>query len=135
MPFNLDSANTKGITCICHCIGVEMVCPLGRKLAKAILLLCTVDLTARVLVLNMKHLNGICGCSYCEDTGQTDSPLHRFWPFTGSMVLRTHHSVMDNAKKAHEDGTTVCRTVTIYIIALPIISDLSKHHIYPCVIV
>ena len=99
VPINRDSANTKGIKCICYCIGVEIACPLGRKLAKAILLLCTVNLPARALVLNMKHFNGICGCPYCEDTGQTGPPLHRFWPFTGSMVLRTYHSVMDNVKK------------------------------------
>ena len=112
VPINLGSANTKGITCICHCVGVEIACPLGRKLAKAILLLCTVNLPARALVLNMKHFNGICGCPYCEDTGQTGPPLHHFWPFywfNGSPYSSLCYG------QCQESRTVVCRTVAIYM--------------------
>ena len=41
----------------------------GNHTVKERLLMCSVDLPARALVLNMKQFNGRYGCCYCEDKG------------------------------------------------------------------
>lgn len=77
--------------------------------AHAMLLMFTVDLPARALILNMKQFNGECGCCYCEYSGLTQegSPLVRYWPPTRP-TLRTHRSLMENARVATTNGTVVC---------------------------
>lgn len=39
----------------------------GPVIAKARLLMCTLDLPAKAIVMNMKQFNGKRGCTYCED--------------------------------------------------------------------
>ena len=48
--------------------------------ARAIPLLCSVDLPARAILLNMKQWNGVQGCLYCESTGTVlpGDHLHRY---------------------------------------------------------
>lgn len=66
--------------------------PTGQqKVIKATLLLSSADLPAKSLMANMKQFNGEKGCSVCEDEGKTVGVggLHRIWPYTMDMILRT----------------------------------------------
>lgn len=82
----------------------------GQMQTRAMLLLNSVDLPARAILLNMKQFNDQHARCYCEDQGDTPptNHLHRFWPPSGSPVLRTHLSLMTNAKDALSDGNAVC---------------------------
>ena len=76
---------------------------------RAALLMCSVDLPARCLIANMKQFNGKYGCLYCENPG-TPRPLHpmvRDW-IPGSYRLRTHRSVIANAKESIGSDEVVC---------------------------
>ena len=77
---------------------------------RATLLLSSVDLPGKSLITNMKQFNGEKGCSVCEDEGKTVGVggLHRVWPYTTDMVLRTHKSVVDSVRKVIETGKPVC---------------------------
>lgn len=48
----------------------------------------------------MKQFNGKWGCNYCEDEGVPcrSCHLHCNWPYEESVVLRTHQSMMQNAR-------------------------------------
>lgn len=50
---------------------------------------------------NMKQFNGIRGCVYCENPGETEAgkPLLRFWPKSEDRD-RTHSSLLSDAKDA-----------------------------------
>ena len=77
------------------------------------LLLTSVDLPARALVLNMKQFNGRYGGCFCYDEGSTSTgdALHRFWPPRSvSPDLRTHQSLLDNAREATNTGIPVYLT-------------------------
>jgi hypothetical protein len=54
------------------------------------------------MVLNMKQFNGKFGCCYCEDEGKNppNCPMHRYYPYNRNPVLRQHHSMINDARKA-----------------------------------
>jgi len=86
------------------------VIPNGKeKLVRATLLLSSADLPAKSLLSNMKQFNGEKGCSVCEDEGKTvgSGGLHRIWPYTTNMVLRTHKSVVESVRKVIQIGKPV----------------------------
>ncbi len=91
-------------------LGVEVHSSEGRKIVKAILLQCSVDLPARATVANMKQFNGKFGCLYCENPGKTPlgNPLHRFWPHNTGSCLRTAGSFKANVTSATISGNPVC---------------------------
>lgn len=62
------------------CAGIVVHTPEGTLTARAILLMCSVDLPARAILLNMKQWNGVQGCLYCESTGTVlpGDHLHRY---------------------------------------------------------
>jgi len=49
--------------------GIEVMTPVGRKTARAKLLLTVCDLPAKAMVLNQKQYNGYYACNYCLDEG------------------------------------------------------------------
>lgn len=71
----------------------------------------------------MKQFNGEKGCSVCEDEGKTigTGGLHRIWPYTTNMVLRTHNSVVESVRKVIQTG----KPVGSFVITDPRISNLS----------
>ena len=79
------------------------------RIVRARLLLCSVDLPARALVLNMKQFNGEYGCCYCKDKGVTrpTSSLHRNWPYTATNTMRTHQDIICSARTALQNKTHV----------------------------
>ncbi|XP_073255018.1 uncharacterized protein [Porites lutea] len=90
--------------------GLTVVTPNGKeKLLRATLLLSSADLPAKSRVSNMKQFNGEKGCSVCEDEGKTagSGGLHRIWPYTTNMVLRTHKSVVESVRKVTQSGKPV----------------------------
>lgn len=80
-----------------------------ERVIRATLLLSSADLPGKSLMTNMKQFNGEKGCSVCEDEGKTVGVggLHRVWPYTTDMVLRTHKSVVDSVRKVIETGKPV----------------------------
>lgn len=85
--------------------------PIGQEKAiRATLLLSSADLPAKALMANMKQFNGEKGCSVCEDEGKTVGVggLHRIWPYTTKMILRTHKSVLESVHKVIQTGKPVC---------------------------
>ena len=99
-------------SCFIHIynIGISVTSPDGVVISKAKLLMCSVDLPARALVLNMKQYNGKFACAYCENEGtpRATSALHRNWLYSSDYVLRTHDSVISNAEEATVEGDAVC---------------------------
>ena len=87
---------------IFKCIGVKVETPLGSYTCRAILLLCSTDLPAQAQLLNMKYFNGKYACAHCEDEGvpRQACPRVRDWPFRGEAILRTHSSILCNARDA-----------------------------------
>ncbi len=81
----------------------------GRKIVKLFFLAMCADLPARAAVSNMKQFNGKSPCHMCFDEGEcrTNQPMLRFFPFNKHSQLRTHASVMEDAKKAVESGEAV----------------------------
>ena len=105
------------IKCVCvvlcsMCIttGFPVDSPCGPVIAKARLLMCTLDLPAKAIVLNMKQFNGQYGCTYCEDEGvpRASTHLHRNWPYSTSSVARTHDAILRNARESVENKAPVC---------------------------
>ena len=90
--------------------------PDGPVVAKARLLMCTLDLPAKAIVLNVKQFNGEYGCTYCEDKGETraTSHLHRNWPYSTCSTTRTHDSILQSARESLETKAPVC-TQHMYI--------------------
>ena len=86
-----------------------MSTPDGEVTARARLLMCSSDLPAKALLLNMKQYNGQHGCSYCEDEGvpRPTTHLHRNWPYSESSTLRTHSGLIANADEARKNGEPV----------------------------
>ena len=78
--------------------------------AHAILLLHSVDLPARAMVLNSKQWNGKFGCCYCkfEGVNPPGNTLVRYWPPERHSTIRTHASLMQNAREAVRTGKPVC---------------------------
>ena len=97
--------------------GLTVVTPNGKeKLLRATLLLSSADLPAKSRVSNMKQYNGEKGCSVCEDEGKTvgSGGLHRIWPYTTNMVLRTHKSVVESVRKVTQSGKPVSFDHPVY---------------------
>ena len=71
-------------------------------LSRAVLALCSLDLPAQSIVLNMKQFNGRFACNCCEHEGvpRPSSHLHRNWPYQPDIAPRTHKSFIENAKKS-----------------------------------
>lgn len=88
---------------------MEVLTPLGQVTCRIALIACSCDLPARALLTNIVQYNGRNGCHLCEDTGANErsKPLHRWWPFNKDMVLRSHHSLIDNARTATETHSSV----------------------------
>lgn len=86
---------------------------MGDITVRAALVVCSCDLPARALIMNMLQYNGKHGCHLCEDSGDTapGKPLHRYWPWKPSSTPRTHQSLIINAKDATIDGVTVSAEV------------------------
>ena len=77
----------------------------------------TADLPAKAVLLNMKQYNGKYGCNnLCEDEGvpRACSHLQRDWPYKENMTLRTHPSLLNQAKQTAVNGSVVCNTVIYY---------------------
>ena len=83
--------------------------PLGQLTCRIALIAWSCDLPARTLLTNIVPYNVRNGCHLCEDTGANErsKPLHRWWPFNKDMVLRSHHSLIDNARTATETHSSV----------------------------
>lgn len=90
-------------------LGIEINSPDGPIISKAILLLCSVDLPAQAALMNMKQYNGAYGCPYCEQEGspRPTNSLHRNWPKKYE-PLRSHQSMLDNAKETIAMNSSVC---------------------------
>ena len=90
-------------------IGVAVDTPVGAKVARVALLLCSVDLPARTLITNMKQWNRLNGCLYCEGQGVTigGDHLHRYWPYQPSSSLRSRASLLSNAEMVVITGNAV----------------------------
>ena len=100
-------------------------CIMGRLTARAILLMCSVDLPLRAILLNMKQWYGAHGCLvmglFCLVITYTGiNPGHllgivltisclcsRYWPRDDSSAKRTHSSVMGNVEQATSTGLCV----------------------------
>lgn len=96
-----------------------MTIPGGATImAKARMLMCSVDLPAKAIVLNAKQFNGRYGCTYCEDKGvaRASSHLHRDWLYTQQCTLRSHAGIIQNARQALREGDAV--SITYYTCAL-----------------
>ena len=114
----LNQLSTDGGLPVCICcnnlivfvIGILVDTPAGAMVARAAVLMCSVDLPARALVTNMKQWNGAHGCLYCKDPGVTlgSDHLHRYWPYQQSSTLRSRASLLSNAEEAIRTGNTVC---------------------------
>ena len=83
---------------MCVYIGFPVDTPHGPVIAKAMLLMCTLDLPAKAIVMNMKQFNGQHGCTYCEDEGvpRRSRHLHRNWPYNTNSITRTHNGMLQN---------------------------------------
>ncbi len=74
--------------------------------------MCSVDLPAKAIVLNMKQFNGRYACIHCEDEGvpRPSSHLHRNWPYSSNSTPRTHASILANAQEALDKGEAVSQS-------------------------
>lgn len=83
-------------------------------------MLSSADLPGKALMANMKQYNGEQGCSVCEDKGKTvgTGGLHRIWPYTTNMVLRTHKAVVESVRKVIQTGKPVCFLIFLTLFAL-----------------
>ena len=83
-----------------YLLGIQVSTPDGLKVCRATLLLISVDLPAQSKMLNMKQYNGSYACNHCEDEGvpRPSSHLHRNWPYSPTSIIRTHSSMIENAK-------------------------------------
>lgn len=93
-----------------HSIGVEVETPVGVMVARAMLLLGSMDVPARAIVTNMKHFNGKFSCLYCHHSGETEpgNHLHRYWPnSSATMDLTTVDSMLADAESAITQGEAV----------------------------
>ncbi|CAH1242572.1 Hypp6846 [Branchiostoma lanceolatum] len=65
---------------------------------RGLLMMAVMDLPAKAKVLVMKQFNGEYGCNECEDPGKVLPPLHRIWPYTSQMTMRSHRSIIENVR-------------------------------------
>ena len=94
--------------------GIEVVTSSGRVLkVTGQLLTASVDLPARALVANMKQFNGKSACITCLDEGECPpgQSLARYYPFRENSVLRSHNSVLHDAREATR-GTEAVSDIT-----------------------
>lgn len=93
-------------------LGLHIKTVSGCITIRTTLLMCSVDLPARSLWANMKQFNRQYGCIYCENPGtpRLSCPSARDW-LPGSHNLRTHQSIIQNAKEATESREAVYANV------------------------
>ena len=97
-----------------HTLGTDVNTPEGQMKARAMLILCCVDLPAQALMLNMKSYNGKFACALCKDPGvpRASCHMHRNWPFTSNNVDRTSHTVRESYRQLLDSGAeTVSRMI------------------------
>lgn len=89
--------------------GITVQTDEGALLVKAQLLMASLDLPARAIVANMKQFNGKFGCSVCLDEGKSrpGQAMLRYFPFKELVQLRTHTSMVTDARKAALEGNEV----------------------------
>lgn len=89
----------------------------GMRVVRAALLICSVNLPARSMCANMKQFNGKYGCIYCENPGtpRVRTPMVRDWPPRPGAV-RTHDSILHNARQAISTGEVVCKYPCMYFV-------------------
>lgn len=105
-------------------IGFEVSTPDGIHICRGMMLICSVDITARALVCNMKGFNGAHSCPTCLDRGDNTvgaSPMHRYWPFNSSCEIRTLEGVHRAFKEASTSGIAVSNFLCIYLQALMVL--------------
>ena len=88
------------------------------------LLMCSEDLPAKAVTVNMKQFNGEYGCLHCEHKGvpRPSCHLHRNWPYEADVVPRTHSSIMTAASKAVAGNKAVSRHIKhITIVSLKLV--------------
>ncbi|XP_078571421.1 uncharacterized protein LOC144859054 [Branchiostoma floridae x Branchiostoma japonicum] len=88
--------------------GIEVkVSPNCTDVVRGLLMMATADLPAKAKLLVMKQYNGAHGCNECQDPGRTlNGPLHRVWPYTETMTLRTHRSIVENVVAKQQSTST-----------------------------
>lgn len=76
---------------------------------KAHLILCSVDLPAQAIMMNMKQFNGAFGCGLCEQEGNArpECPGQCNWPIMSGVPRRTHESLLENAREATSANSPV----------------------------
>lgn len=90
-------------------LGVAVQTINGTRICRCLLLATLLDLPARAIVYNTKQFNGKYGCIYCENEGASPvgNPLVRYWLPQQNATLRTHQSMMDNARTAIKERQAV----------------------------
>ena len=107
-----------------------MKSPIGNLVqSRAMLLMCSVDLPARAMVLNMKQFNGKYSCCFCEDEGRPrpNLPQCRDWPFNTSSTTRTSISLRQNAQESIQKNDAV--SVSIYFVVQKFVHN---YFVYIC---
>ena len=72
--------------------------------------MCTLDLPAKVIVMNMKQFNGQQGCTYSKVEGvpKRSTHLHRNWPYNPNNITRTHNGMLRNVQESVENKAPIC---------------------------
>lgn len=92
-------------------IGIDVDISTGIAKCRAIVVVCTADLLAHALLVNMKSFSGEYSCPTCTDRGQykwdNGNTLHRVWPIDTPASLRTDESVRMNIRHGVSTGKAV----------------------------
>lgn len=107
-------------------LGLHIKTASGCITIRTTLLMCSVDLPARSLCANMKQYNGQYGCIYCENPGtpRLSCPSVRDW-LPGTHNLRTHQSIIQNAREAAEGREAVCNMFIYVLYSMDTINNVS----------
>jgi hypothetical protein len=87
--------------------GIEVTSGAASRVCHPVLLLAAADLPARALITCLKQCDGRNSCLYCYQEGTSVSG-QICWPFEEVPVKRTRKSLIEDAKKANEQNTSVC---------------------------
>ena len=87
-------------------IGIQVQTPVGTLTCKAMILLCTADLPAKAKVANSVQYNGYFGCNTCTIQGEY-LEHNMSWSYDPSATIRSHLSILADAKQAIERSTSV----------------------------
>ncbi|XP_035697167.1 uncharacterized protein LOC118430408 isoform X2 [Branchiostoma floridae] len=82
---------------------VVKVSPTETATVRGLLMMAVMDLPAKAKALVMKQFNGMYGCNECGDSGKnpdgSNNSLHRIWPYTADMTMRSHRSIIENVRE------------------------------------